>query len=136
MYIAAAPLALGLLLGCMGLFTFLIAPTAHRLLPKDQAAAFTRALFPTYYLVIGLLAAGASIGLVAREPYMSKLMLAAALVALFCRQVLTPMINRARDAREAGTAGADRRFARLHKVSIVLNFVIMGAAAVATVIHV
>ena len=136
MYIAAAPLALGLLLGGMGFFTFVIAPTAHRVLPADQAALFTRTVFPTYWLIVGVLAVGASIGLVAREPYMSKLMLAAALIALFCRQVLTPLVNRARDARAAGAAGAERRFARLHRASMILNFVVMGCAGIATVIHV
>jgi hypothetical protein len=136
MYIAAAPLALGLLLGIAGFFTFVIAPAAHRILPKEQAAALTRAIFPTYYLSVGVLALGASIGLVAREPYMSKLMLGAALVAFVCRQVLTPRINRTRDAREAGDAAAGKRFARLHRLSMILNFAIMGAAAVATVIHV
>lgn len=136
MYIAAAPLALGLLLGIAGFFTFVVAPALHRILTKDQAAALTRAIFPTYYLVVGVLALGASIGLVAREPYMSKLMLGAALLALLCRQVLTPRIDRARDAREAGDAAAARRFARLHRLAMILNVAIMGAAAVATVIHV
>jgi hypothetical protein len=136
MYIAAAPLALGALLGAMGFFTFLVAPLAHRVLSKDQAAAFTRALFPHYYAFAGIAALAACVGLVGKEPYMSMLMLATAALALFCRQVLTPWINRARDARESGDAKAGARFARLHSLSMILNFVIMGAAAVATVIHV
>jgi hypothetical protein len=136
MYIAAAPLALGLLLGVAVFFSFVVAPQAHRILSKEDAGALTRALFPTYHAIVGVLALGASIGLVAREPYMSKLMLFAALVALFCRQFLTPRLNRLREAREAGDAGAARRFGQLHRVSVVLNFVTIGCAAVATVIHV
>jgi hypothetical protein len=136
LYIAAGPLALGIMLGGMGVFSFLVAPTAHRLLPKDQAATFTRAMFPRYYLFAGAAAAAAAVGLVGREPYMAMMMVVVAGVALLCRQVLSPMLDRARDAREAGDAAAGRRFALLHKVSAGLNMGMMGAAAVATVVHV
>lgn len=136
MHIAAAPLSLGILLGGMAFFSFLVAPMAHRLLSAEDAGRFLRALFPTYYLYVAIWAAAAGIGLVAKEPWMSKLMIAVALVAVFCRQVLTPAINRARDRRSAGDAKAGTRFALLHRASVILNFVMFGAGLMATVIHV
>lgn len=39
----------------------------------------------------------------------------------FARQVLMPMINRARNAQMAGVAGAGRRFRRLHLMSALIN---------------
>ncbi len=40
---------------------------------------------------------------------------------IFARQVLMPMINHARDAEIAGQAGADLRFKRLHRTSVIIN---------------
>jgi hypothetical protein len=49
---------------------------------------------------------------------LAALVLAGFLVA---RQVLMPLINRARDAEMAGGSDAGRRFRRLHLVSVVIN---------------
>ena len=136
MHVAAAPLALGLLLGGMGFFSFIVAPTAFRALPPEGAAVFVRRLFPRYYLYVAAAAGIAGLGLVAREPWMSALMLGVASVALFCRQVLTPAINRARDRELSGDAAAGRRFALMHRASVALNFVMFGAGLVAAVVHV
>ena len=136
MYIAAAPLSLGLLLGGMGFFSFIIAPTAFRALSPEDAAAFVRRLFPTYYLYIALTAGLACVGLVGKEPYMSVLMLTVAGVAMICRQVLTPAINRARDRELSGDDAAGRRFALLHRGSVALNFAMLAAGLTATVVHV
>jgi len=40
---------------------------------------------------------------------------------VLARQVLMPMINRARDAEVAGDAGAGSRFQRLHRLSVAFN---------------
>lgn len=136
LYIAAAPLSLGILLGGMAFFSFLVAPKLFQTVPEDHAARFVRAMFPTYYLFIAVFAAAAGVGLVAREPYMSKLMIAVAAVAVICRQILTPAMNRASDAAKAGDGRAGKRFDRLHKLSVVLNFVMFGAGLTATVVHV
>jgi hypothetical protein len=136
MYIAAAPLALGLMLGAMAFFSFFVAPTAFRVMDEKDAARFVRALFPYYYLFIAVAALAAVAGLVAKEPWMSKLMLLVAAVALFCRQILTPAINRLRDRELEGDAKAGRRFALLHRLSVWLNYFMFGGGLVATAIHV
>ena len=40
---------------------------------------------------------------------------------VYARQVLMPQINHARDAELRGSAGAARRFARLHRISVIIN---------------
>ena len=61
----------------------------------------------------------------------AELMLAIAIAAVYARQVLMPQINAARDTN-SGTKGAGRRrFARLHGLSVLINFLqLIGAGYV------
>ncbi len=132
---AVAPFALGLMLGGMGLFSFLVAPTAFAALKAEDAGRFVRALFPRYYLFVAACALLASVGLVGANPVLSKVMIGAAALAVLARQVLTPQINALRDRHLAGDAAAGRWFDRLHKASVGLNVAMMGAAAAAFALH-
>ena len=136
MFAAIAPFALGLLLGGMGLFSFLVAPTAFAALQAEDAGRFVRALFPRYFLFVAGGAALAALGLVGANPELAKLMVAAAALAVVTRQVLIPRINALRDRHLAGDAAAGRWFGRLHMASVGINVATMGAAAVAFALHV
>lgn len=53
---------------------------------------------------------------------------AVAVGALVSRQILMPLINRYRDRALDGDAAADRRFARLHRLTVLINLLqIIGA---------
>jgi hypothetical protein len=130
MYAVAGPLTLGLLIGGMSFFSFLVAPLSFRILGEAQAGKFVRGLFPYYYLFVIVAAALAIVGTVARNPTVSIMMVGVLVLGVIARQVLMPMINRARDRQMAGDAGAKRRFGLLHGLSVVINFVQLGAAVV------
>jgi hypothetical protein len=132
---AVAPFALGLLLGGMGLFSFLVAPTAFAALKAEDAGRFVRALFPRYHLFVAGTAALAAVGLIGANPELALLMFAAAGLAVLARQVLTPRINALRDRHLAGDAAAGRWFDRMHMASVALNVVTMAAAAAAFALH-
>ena len=137
MYETMPPFALGLLLGGMGVFSFMVAPTAFRALAEADAGRFVRALFPHYYLFVIALSLIAGVLLVAGHPAMSKLMFACAALGVLARQVLMPRINALRDRSLAGDAAAGRWFGRLHGASVAVNlFQIVAVAAAALTLHV
>jgi len=126
------PLALlvcAALFGGMTLYSFGFAAFVFRTLPADDAGAMLRAAFPWYYLFVAGASALAAALLAPLDAPASALLAASAVTALYARQVLMPQINRARDAQLAGDATARRRFARLHGLSVALNFLQLGAIA-------
>jgi hypothetical protein len=135
MFSAAGPFALGLLIGGMGFFSFIVAPTAFRVLPEAEAGRFVRGLFPNYYLFVIAASALAVVGLIGPSPVGSKIMTGVLAAAVLTRQVLMPAINRARDRMMAGDAGAKRTFGMLHGASVVINMLQLGAAALSLAIH-
>lgn len=118
-------LALALTFGGMTFFSLVLAPLVFTKLPLDIAAAFIRQVFPWYYLTMGITTLVALVTLVL-EPYDVRVweIVSTGLVLagfVYARQVLMPMINRARDAEMAGDTGAARRFKRLHGISVIIN---------------
>jgi hypothetical protein len=136
MYVQAGTLFLGLLLGVMGFFSVVIAPTAFRVLSEADAGRFVRALFPTYYLVVIAGAALATIGCVGHGPISAKIMTGVTLVGIFLRQWLMPRINAWRDASLAGDAAAGKRFTMGHRLSVGLNVAQIAATALAIALYV
>ncbi len=123
-YLIAA-LALALTFGGMTFFSAVVTPLVFSKLPLKTAGPFIRQVFPWYYLTMGvavLIALSALIlgagGSVTWEVALATLVLAG---FAFARQVLMPLINRARDAEMAGDWRAARRFRRLHLVSVIIN---------------
>jgi hypothetical protein len=120
-----AGLALALTFGGMTFFSAVVTPLVFSKLPLKTAGPFIRQVFPWYYLTMGvavlialsalLLGAGIS---VTWEVTLATLVLAG---FAFARQVLMPLINRARDAEMAGDRRAALRFRRLHLVSVIIN---------------
>ena len=115
---------LGIVLGGMMLFSFVIAPAVFRFLPDDAAGRFIRRLFPLYYTFAGIGSAAACLGLALRLPrHLTEFVLVFVVASGFvvARWWLMPAINAARDARLDGDDTAGRRFARLHGASMVVN---------------
>ena len=125
-------LALGLMLGGMGLFTFMIAPLAFRLLPAEMAGRFVRGTFPWYYAFTIGCGAFATIGCVGHGPVSSKIMAVVTILAIVQRQVLMPRINAARDAGEA----AKKRFGWLHGGAVAINYGQILATIAAVIVYV
>lgn len=141
--LAMAGVFAALALGAMLFFGAVVAPTVFRTIAAEQASAFLRRLFPTYYLVLaGVTGLAAALALAAALsggvdlaawgrlwPFPAILVLCCA-GFVFARQWLTPRINASRDAALAGDAAARARFDRLHKASVRLN----GAQAAALLV--
>ena len=118
-------LALSLTFGGMTFFSTVVAPLVFTKLPPETAGGFIRQMFPWYYLAMG---ATTLLALVAMIPAQDESLTWEAVLTLavlsgfvFARQVLMPSINQARDAELAGREGAGRRFAHLHRASVLLN---------------
>ncbi len=120
-----AGLALALTFGGMTFFSLVMAPLVFTKLPFDTAGAFIRQVFPWYYLTMGVTTLAALLALLlgARGTAIWQIALTALVLAgfVYARQILMPMINRARDAELAGDTAAAGRFKRLHRVSVIIN---------------
>ena len=112
----------------MVFFAFVYAPLVFIKLPAETAGPFIRAVFPVYYKVMGAAAFAAGLFLMPRVE--SFIMIAVGAVFFLVMLLLMPRINAARDASVtgAGTDGlAAKRFSRLHRASVIINFVQMLA---------
>ena len=127
---AIATLSLALLLGGMVFFAVVMAPLIFTRLPPGQAGPFIRQVFPVYYLWLLATAGIAALALIPHRPAEALAMAAVAVLALWLRQALMPRINRLSDAAQAGDAAAKPRFERAHRLSVLLNFLQIAAAAV------
>jgi hypothetical protein len=118
--------ATALLFGGMVFFAFIVAPNVFRALEARHAGAFLRRLFPVFYVFSAGMAAAAAIAL---APLAWEAALVMALVAsgfVFSRQGLM-------DAELAGDASARQPFARLHRLSVVINLAQMVLVALVLV---
>ena len=116
-------LASATLFGGMMLFSFGFAPLVFKTLDVGEAGRMLRQAFPWYYLFVLLFAAlGAALMLSVDQPS-SLLMAIIAGIALYTRQGLMPLINTARDQQVLGNLATSKRFARLHGVAVLLNFI-------------
>jgi hypothetical protein len=112
----------GLWLGSIVFFSFFLAPVLFRVLAPADAARLVRAVFPRYYLlgiVCGLILC--SLLVLQRDVPRLAAVVSFTLIDLYCRQVLTPRINEARDAGPTRQA----EFDRMHRLSVQLNGVVM-----------
>ncbi|NIR28385.1 MAG: DUF4149 domain-containing protein [Gammaproteobacteria bacterium] len=117
--------------GAMAFFSFVVAPLIFMKLEAATAGRFVRSIFPWYYLVIAVLSVIAAASLAALRPIEAAIMGFVAIGAVVSRQLLMPRINRHRDRMLEGKPGAERRFARLHRLSVWINGAqLLGALAV------
>ena len=138
--------AIAVWLGAMGFFALVVAPAAFSVLERESAGRFVGAVFPRYYavgLAMGLVAffglgvrwlANGWRGLDWSAAGLVLLMLA---LTLYAGAVVLPAAHVARESLRA--AGADPAaaagFARLHRLSGILNVIVMVSGIAVVVIE-
>lgn len=110
-----------LTLGGMVFFTAVMAPVVFRALPREDAAALMRAAFPVYYrvMMIAMLLAALLIYYRIEAVWLAGV----AVVFIACDIGIRPRLDPLREARAAGDEAAGTAFARLHRLSVILNFI-------------
>ena len=122
--------------GGMTFFAFVYAPLVFIKLGTEGGGRFIREVFPVYYVAMGAPSAAAAVllafGSAARG--VDALAMACIGIAFFlARFVLLPVINRNRDAGQAGDVAAKKRFDALHRVSVIVNLAQMVGVLVVLV---
>ena len=133
----------------MACFAFLVAPAAFATLEREAAGRLVSAIFPRYYqagVVLGALALAGCLGRSLLRGWRGLDWLPLGLVTLmlaltvYAWLVVLPAAHRAREAmRGTDSRSASQealRFARLHRVSGVLNGAVMLFGAVVLVMEV
>ena len=133
---AAALVAVAAVFGGMVFFAFVYAPLVFIKLGTESGGRFIREAFPIYYLAMGgtsivaaMLLAFSSAGRGTDALAMGSI----GIVFLLARFALLPVINRNRDAGQAGDHAAKKRFDALHRVSVLVNLLQMLAVLVVLV---
>lgn len=111
-----AGLVAAMAFGAMLLFSFAVAPLVFLKLPAETAGGFIRQLFPVYYLVLA--AATALAALLTGASWEAAILWLVAALFLALRYGLIPALDRTREKNRAA-------FARLHRLSVVVNAVQM-----------
>ena len=105
------------ILSFMIFFPLVVATSLFKVLEENQSSKFLRIFFPKYYLY-GLVLS--LVGLTLSTYYENKLSMLIFLLImvgfLFSRQILMPMVNKAKDLNN------EKRFNKLHKLSVFINF--------------
>ncbi len=142
-------LALGVWIGSVVFFSFVVAPSLFAALPRDAAGRAVSAIFPRYYAfgcACGALAllSGLLLGALRLAPWRAlaaELILLALMigVVVYAGRVVLPRASEARQALalapegKAGSTAARERFDLLHRRSVLLNgtVLLLGLAALA-----
>lgn len=130
---AIAVLAVAALFGGMLLFVLVVTPTVFRSLGGAPAQSFLRALFPIYYVYLAVTALVGCVATITPNPRLGMLLAAIAVSAAGLRQFVMPRVNAARDAEQAGDAGAAAQFRSLHRLSFAVNLAQLLVAGVVVV---
>ena len=124
---ALALIAASFLLGSMVFFAAVTAPAVFAFLPEDMRGPFLRGVFPRYYAWGIAVAAIAAVLAVPADTVSAAILGLVTMAFLAVRQVVAPRINLARDAKAAGIEAAKSAFARLHRLSVLINLAQMLA---------
>ena len=104
-------------LSFMIFFPLVVATSVFRVLDEKQSSKFLRIFFPKYYLYGFVLSLVGVILSIYFENKLSILVYSFILVGfIFSRQILTPMVNKAKDLND------EKKFNKLHKFSVFINF--------------
>ena len=136
---AAGLVAVATVFGGMAFFAFVYAPLVFIKLGTETGGRFIRDVFPVYYVAMGATSVAAAVLLAFASTARGIDALAMAcigIVFLLARFVLLPIINRNRDAGQAGDLAAKKRFDALHRTSVVVNAIQMLAVLVVLVRYV
>ncbi len=142
-------LAVSLWLGAMVFFAFFVAPAAFATLEREAAGRFVAAIFPRYYqagVVLGILALAGCLGRNLPRGWQRWDWLPLGLVVLmlaltvYAWLVVLPAAHASREAMHRAETGPTSqealRFARLHRLSGVLNGAVMLAGVAVLVMEV
>ena len=106
------------ILSFMIFFPLVVATSVFKVLDENQSSKFLRFFFPKYYLFGFVLGFSGIILSTFEKSNISLLVFSfITLGFLFSRQILMPMINKAKDENN------DNKFDKLHKFSVFINFV-------------
>ena len=124
------PVLNGALVGFMLFFVIVVSPVIFKTLSQEDAAKFLRAIFPRLFLV-GLFMSLVMVGLSLVGEKQDLTLISTVIAAGFAVNcfVLTPNINKMRDAVLAGDAQKERNFKILHLLSVAI-FVVQIFAAI------
>ena len=105
-------------LGVMLFFSFVIAPTVHKFLPKAESGPYIRKIFPIYYILNGFLALGsllaiAYLGVFNAIFYANIIIL---VLFVFSYFYLMPAINKQKTKDNS-------KFKIMHGSSVAINFI-------------
>ena len=133
---AAGLVAVAGVFGAMVFFAFVYAPLVFIKLSTEAGGRFIREVFPVYYVAmcaVSLVAAALLAFASAARGADALAMACIGIVFFLARFALLPIINRNRDAGQAGDLAAKKRFDLLHRVSVIVNLVQMLAVLVVLV---
>ena len=118
------------ILSFMIFFPLVVATSVFKVLDEKQSSKFLRIFFPKYYLFGIVLSLSGIILSTFEKSNVSLLVFSFILLGfLFSRQILMPMINKAKDEN------IDNKFNKLHKFSVFINFVQMIASVFLLVMY-
>jgi hypothetical protein len=111
------------ILGVMLFVSLVMLPVAFGTLTREMAGNFVRKLFPIYHIVLFL--ASQVAGLLAFTPHLKPIAFLCGLIFALHFVLLTPAVNKASDA------GNTNRFKTLHRLSVLVNVIVMALYAFA-----
>ena len=111
-----------IILGTMIFFSFLMAPLIFTKLEGEVAGRFIRAVFPWYYLFLGILSLFSLIAMVFANRMDAIFMILFFLGVVVSRQIIMPKINIYRDLSVNNNGKAESMFNLLHRSSVGINF--------------
>jgi hypothetical protein len=111
------------ILGIMVFVSLVLLPIVFGTLSREMAASLVRKLFPVYHIV--LFVASQVAGLLAFTPHLKPIAFLCGLIFALHFVFLTPAVNKASDA------GNTTRFKTLHRLSVLVNVIVMAIYAFA-----
>ena len=108
------------ILSFMIFFPVVVATSVFKVLDEKQSSKFLRIFFPKYYL-FGLVLSmfGLILSIIQNHTLAISVFVFLIISFLFSRQILMPIINKAKDEKK------EEKFNKLHKFSVFINFVQM-----------
>jgi len=105
-------------------FPIVVATSVFKVLDEKQSSKFLRIFFPKYYL-FGLVLSmfGLILSIIQNYTFAISVFVFLIISFLFSRQILMPIINKAKDEKK------EEKFNKLHKFSVFINFVQMVLCA-------
>ena len=111
-----------IILGTMIFFSFVMAPLIFTKLEVEVAGKFIRAVFPWYYLFLGILSLFSLIAMAFANRMDAIFMILFFLGVVVSRQIIMPKINIYRDQSANNDRQAESMFNLLHRSSVGINF--------------